>query len=443
MATEISETERKYDFEAGAVLPGLQDLPSVTGESALAEQKLTAEYFDTAGLRLARGGVTLRRRRGGKDPGWHLKLPLGGDSRREIQLPLGRSRRVPDELAGLVRAYTRGEALQPVAMITTVRSGHALLGAAGESLAEVTADDVSAQTMGESATLTRWREVEVELTGGGPGLLKAADKRLRRSGLRPAGHPAKLARALAGQLPAAAPERRLTAGTAAGDVVLAYARAQAAAVQSLDPMVRRDEPESVHDMRVATRRLRSILKSTGKTMGMPGAGPLRAELKWLGGVLGEVRDNEVLAPYLQARLAETDVEQLLGPVQARVSAHFAPRAASARAALREALDSDRYFALLNDLDQALRDPLRGQKARQPAADVLPHLVCRARRRVRRRARGAGPAPALAEGGGHPRDPQGGQGRQVHRRGGPAGWLAERPAGHQAHEEAAVDARRTS
>ena len=393
MATEIRETERKYDFEPGAVLPGLQDLPSVTGESALAEQKLTAEYFDTAGLRLARGGVTLRRRRGGKDPGWHLKLPLGGDSRREIQLPLGRSRRVPDELAGLVRAYTRGEALQPVAMITTVRSGRALLGPAGESLAEVTADDVSAQTMGESTTLTRWREVEVELTGGGPGLLKAADKRLRRSGLRPAGYPAKLARALAGQLPAAAPERRLTAGTAAGDVVLAYARAQAAAVQSLDPMVRRDEPESVHDMRVATRRLRSILKSAGKTMGLPGADPLRAELKWLGGLLGEVRDNEVLAPYLQARLAETDVEQLLGPVQARVSAHFAPRAASARAALLEALDSDRYFALLNDLDQALRDPLRGQKARQPAADLLPHLVRRARRRVRRRARRAGRAPA--------------------------------------------------
>ena len=70
MATEISETERKYEFEPGAVLPSLQDLPSVAAESALAGQKLTAEYYDTAGLRLARGGprcaaVAAARTRGG------------------------------------------------------------------------------------------------------------------------------------------------------------------------------------------------------------------------------------------------------------------------------------------------------------------------------------------------------------------------------------------
>jgi CHAD domain-containing protein len=393
MPTEIRETERKYEFEPGAVLPSLQDLPGVAGESALAEQKLTAEYFDTAGLRLIGNGVTLRRRRGGKDPGWHLKLPRGGDSRLEIQLPLGRRRQVPAELASLVRAYARGEARQPVALITTTRRGSALLDDAGESLAEVTIDDVSAQSMGESTTLTRWREVEVELTGGGPGLLEAVGQRLRRGGLRPAGNSSKLQRALAGQLPAPEPEPRLTPRSAAGDVVLAYARSQAAAVQSLDPMVRRAEPDSVHDMRVATRRLRSILKAAAKTLGLPDAGRLRAELKWLGGVLGEARDNEVLASYLQARLAETDVEQLLGPVQARVTAYFAPRAASARAALLEALDSERYLALLNDLDQALSGPLRGTKARQPAADVLPHMVRQARRRVRRRARRATRAPA--------------------------------------------------
>jgi CHAD domain-containing protein len=76
-----------------------------------------------------------------------------------------------------------------------------------------------------------------------------------------------------------------------------------------------------------------------------------------------------------------------------VSAYFAPRAASARAVLLEALDSDRYVALLNGLDQALRGPLPGGKARQPAADVWPAAVKRASRRVRRRARRAGQAPA--------------------------------------------------
>jgi len=391
---EIRETERKYEFEPGVALPSLHDLPSVSRVSDLAEQTLEAEYYDTADLRLVRNGVTLRRRRGGSDPGWHLKLPLNGDARREIRLPLGRTGRgVPAELAGLVRAYARGEALQPVALVTTERHGRVLLDHAGDSLAELVEDEVSARTLGESTTSTHWREAEIELTGGDEGLLKAADKRLRRAGLRPAGHPAKLARALAGRLPAPDHEKRLTPASPAGDVLLAYARSQAASLQALDPMIRRGEPDSVHDMRVATRRLRSILKSARKNLDMPAASRLRAELKWLGGVLGEARDNEVLAPYLQARLAEIAVEQLMGPVQALASAYFAPRAASARVALREALDSDRYIALLNDLDQALRGPLPAGKARQPAADVWPTAVRRTSRRVRRLARRAGRAPA--------------------------------------------------
>ena len=177
MATESRETEKKYDFEPGARLPSLRGLPQVSQEDDLDEQTLEADYYDTAGLHLIRAGVTLRRRRGGHDQGWHLKLPLDGDSRREIRLPLGRaSRRVPAELAVLVRAHARGEALQPVAQVTTRRRRRALLDDEGGSLAEVMTDDVSARTMGESMTLTQWRELEVELTGGGPHLLRAADQ---------------------------------------------------------------------------------------------------------------------------------------------------------------------------------------------------------------------------------------------------------------------------
>ena len=95
MATEVRETEKKYESEPGAVLPDLDDLPHVARETSMAEQRLDADYYDTADLRLVRAGVTLRRRRGGSDQGWHLKLPLNGDSRREIRLALGRSRQVP------------------------------------------------------------------------------------------------------------------------------------------------------------------------------------------------------------------------------------------------------------------------------------------------------------------------------------------------------------
>ena len=149
MATEIRETERKYEAPPGTSLPDLDDLPGVAAGSGPEEQRLEARYYDTEDLRLIRSGVTLRRRQGGSDPGWHLKLPEGGDSRREIQLPLARAtRQVPKELGRLVRAFTRGEALAPVAEIRTVRHRLVLLDEAGDSLAEVVDDDVSASTHG-------------------------------------------------------------------------------------------------------------------------------------------------------------------------------------------------------------------------------------------------------------------------------------------------------
>jgi CHAD domain-containing protein len=397
MATEIRETERKYDVPAGANLPDLAGLPEVAAESGPEEQRLEARYYDTDDLRLIRGGITLRRRQGGSDPGWHLKLPMDDDSRREIQLPLGRAvQRVPAELATLVRAFTRGEALRPVAKINTVRHRRVLLDEDGRSLAEVVADDVTASTMGDETALSSWQEVEVELTGGGPGLLAAADKRLRRSGLRSAGRQAKLERALAGQLLPARPprpDRRLAPCSAAADVVLAYAGTQVAAILSLDPMVRRDAPDAVHQMRVATRRLRSTLKSFAQVLRAEDCARLGDELKWLGGVLGSARDAEVLAAHLQAGLNGLPPELILGPVQAQVRAHFAPIDAKSRTAVLEALDSARYLALLDRLDTLLIDPPLAPAAGRSAAEVLPDAVRRTRRRLRRRLRRARHTPA--------------------------------------------------
>ena len=75
MVTDTREIEMKYEAGPETVLPPLEDLPRVASEAAPDEVKLEAEYYDTADLRLLRAGVTLRRRRGGKDAGWHLKLP--------------------------------------------------------------------------------------------------------------------------------------------------------------------------------------------------------------------------------------------------------------------------------------------------------------------------------------------------------------------------------
>jgi CHAD domain-containing protein len=399
MATEIRETERKYELPPGTQLPALGDLPLVATETDAGEQALEAEYYDTADLRLIRAGITLRRRRGGSDAGWHLKLPAGGDSRDEIRLPLGRAgRRVPAELAALVRAHTRGEALVPVARISTKRGLRLLLDHDGTSLAEIAVDDVSAQAMGEEAILSRWQEVEVELTGGSRQLLEAADQVLRRSGLQPARQRAKLERALAGRLPPAGPlapgrAERLTRRSSAAEIVLGYAAAQVAALKAADPRVRRDAPDSVHQMRVATRRLRSTLRAFSDVLLAEDTGGIGAELKWLGAVLGAPRDAEVLAGRLTAQVEQLPPELVLGPVQARLRVHFAPIEAATRAAALKALDSDRYLALLDRLDLLLADPPLTARAGRPASDVLPAAVDRMGRRVRRRMRRAQRTPA--------------------------------------------------
>jgi CHAD domain-containing protein len=180
--------------------------------------------------------------------------------------------------------------------------------------------------------------------------------------------------------------------SSAGDVVLAYLRTQAAALKSLKPMVRADEFDAVHQMRVATRRLRATLRSFGQVIPRSDSKRLAGELQWLGGLLGAARDGEVLPAHLQASLRPTPAELLIGPVQARVQGHFAPRRAAARAELLEALDSPRYAELLATLDQLAAGPLPGPQAGAPARDVLPAAVRKAYRQADKRMRRARHAP---------------------------------------------------
>ena len=187
--------------------------------------------------------------------------------------------------------------------------------------------------------------------------------------------------------------RRFTRHSSAGEVVLAYLDTQAAKLSILDLAVRRDKPDAVHQMRVAVRRLRSTLQSfTGIVSGAK-TEHLRAELKWLGGVLGTARDNEVLADHLHAGLKAVPTELVLGPAQARITAHFAPLEASCRKAVLDALDSERYRALRAELGLLLDRPPLTPGAAEPAGKALPPAVGRAYRRTRRRMRRANHAPA--------------------------------------------------
>jgi CHAD domain-containing protein len=404
MAASVNETETKYEATADCVLPSLAAVPGVAASRGPQEQQLDAEYYDTEDLRLLRAGITLRRRHGGGDAGWHLKLPVGPeapDSREEIRLPLGQAkRRVPRELADLVRARARSAPLVPVATISTIRQVTTLVGARGESLAELADDRVTALTVPDN-TAAQWREIEVELTGGGSELLPAADKLLRRAGLRRSARSAKLERVLSDRLersarPRLVSPRELGSSATAGEVVRAYLSAQVEALLAVDPKVRRAQPDSVHQMRVATRRLRSTLRSFGAVVNRAETEHLASELQWLGGVLGQARDAEVQAARLDQHVQQTDIEQLLGPVQARIQAYSAKTGAESLAAVAAALKSARYEALLDELDQLIADPPAGAAASVPAGKALPAAAFRSYRKTRRRMRTALRAPAGRE-----------------------------------------------
>jgi CHAD domain-containing protein len=385
VTTVVRETERKYELADGVELPAWDGLVGVEALVGPEEQALEAVYFDTEDLRLARAGVTLRRRLGGHDAGWHLKLPVAGDSRDEVRVSDARAvrrRKPPAELVGLVRALTRGARLAPVAELATARRRWRLTDDDGQVLVEVVDDHVSAHTLGSSTSGMAWREVEVELGGHGDAdLLDRVEGRLLEADVRRSDARSKLLRVLGDRLPASKPPKRPGRKSRLGDVVVAYLREQAEAIVWGDPAVRQDVPDAVHGMRVATRRLRSALQAYGRVVDRAATRELSGELKWLAGVLGNARDLEVLHSRLTQAVAEMPAESVVGPVQARLTRYFAGRQADARSALIAALDSDRYLALLGAIDGLLADPPLTRLARGRARRELPAMVERAHRRV--------------------------------------------------------------
>jgi CHAD domain-containing protein len=391
MTSTQVENERKYDVDASAAVPDLAELPGVATVAEPVEYELDATYFDTTDLRLAAAGVTLRRRTGGSDAGWHLKLSRGDGERDEISHPLTAARTtVPTELASLVRAHVRNRRLRPVVRLTTRRTVRRLVDGDGRVLAELCDDQVTAQPLGDREPPATWREWEAELVDGDTELLDAVGKRLQSAGASPAQGPSKLRRALGDRLPppVVRPVEDLSKRSPAADVVLAHLHEQVIELKRWDPRVRQDEYDSVHKMRVATRRLRSALATYRRVLDRAVTDPVRDELRWLGGVLGAARDAEVMRDRLRKVVAEEPPELVLGPVVRRIDVDLDGRYREAHDAVLAELDGKRYFQLLDRLDALLAKPPLGDLGSVRAGKVLPQRVDRAWKRVRRYARQA-------------------------------------------------------
>lgn len=156
-----TEVERKFEVTESTVSPSFDGLSAVARVDRSPEQQLDAVYFDTPERDLAAHRVTLRRRTGGTDAGWHLKLPAGPDARTEARAPLESSEDdVPGELRDIVLAIVRAKPLAPVARISTRRRIDVLYSHDGGALAEFCDDAVTASAIGEGAEEQRWREWE-------------------------------------------------------------------------------------------------------------------------------------------------------------------------------------------------------------------------------------------------------------------------------------------
>jgi len=367
------EREVKLHVPPGFALP---DLSSQALSSLVREPKrMLAVYHDTEDLAIVRWGCSLRHRQG---EGWTVKLPPSGDGevlvRGEHVFPAADGvggRRPPEEATDLVRAYVRGRPVAPVARLQTLRRTVDLVDLLGRQAVIVTDDEVS--VMQGRRVASRFREIEVELAPGvADEMLQPVVDRLLEAGAGPVDNVPKLRRALGprAEAPADVLIPELGGGATVAEVVRGALAASVVRLLRHDVGVRLGaDPEYVHQARVATRRLRSDLRTFRDVLEPEWSNTIRDELRWLGGELGAVRDAEVLRDRLRGReglLPAEDrpaAEGLLGALERRRD--------EGRAPLLEAIRTPRYDALLETLVAAASDPrVPEEVAGRPAAEIL-------------------------------------------------------------------------
>ncbi|SDO47446.1 CYTH domain-containing protein [Nakamurella panacisegetis] len=383
--TRHLEIETKLEIAADAPLPSFAGRRSLTGTGLVGTadpvlHELDAVYFDTAEYDLLRSKLTLRRRSGGEDAGWHLKLPAVAGARTEIGLPLDVAdddpfaATVPAALADLVLGAARGRPLQPVARIRNRRTVRRLLGVEGTPLIEVADDQVTASRLAPTdggvfaeSDRTQWRELEVEVLAGDRTQLAAVVTALQNAGATPASSASKLARALGDQTPPA--RKSKSAGTA---VVAALSKLRDGLIGA-DRALREGTDVALHDARAAARRIRSVLSVYSPLFAAGTTRQLRGELQQFGAVLGHARDLEVLRRRLRAQLVEEPAEYA-EPAAQRIEAEFARVMPVALADVAEEIRSAGYLAMLRELDSFIAAPPYSRRGAKPATSELATLL---------------------------------------------------------------------
>ncbi|HEY6577146.1 MAG TPA: CYTH and CHAD domain-containing protein, partial [Mycobacterium sp.] len=329
---ETLQRERTWEVNDAFVLPNIEGGVVADAELHCESTESVAAYYDTADLDLVANGITLRRNDDGDRCQWRLAMPTGAPS---IELTSKSSGPPPAELTRLLMAMTSGKELGDVVSVRTARQVYRISRRDDEDSYAVLVDGrVFASTADRLAV---WREVEV---GVGPGIGTIPERlarRLEAAGARPARRRSELEHVL--------PALRRTPAPPAQRAMAGYLNDQIDAVVSGDIGLRRGF-DPIHDTRVAIRRIRSTLRVFAKLFKRTAAAGLESELKWFAALLGEVRDCQVQRDRFAKALTGLPDELILGRVRSSMRNTLLGHERPARRRVSDAMDSERYLALM-------------------------------------------------------------------------------------------------
>ena len=369
-------TEAPFDsaveYETKLLIDETFQLPRLRGRP-LPRRVFTSTYYDTLDHCLARAPITLRYRVQGRLGAWQLKLPLNG-CRREVEIR-GEAGLVPPVIIDALVVLLEGKSVIPIATLRTWRTG-IRMSLGGRAEAEVVLDNVSVVTAGR--VIQQFRELEIEWLNCNGDQREFLLDLLKKSGAKEHDGSPKLFRALS------LAYHRLEPPPPHAPVsnYLRYAlMTYVEAVKRFDPGTRLGgEPEELHQMRVAVRRLRAVLRTAAPLLDDKWVEPLTFGLARLGRLFGHGRDLDIQIEYFRGEFDASKVQDR--KLIERFIANLEEGRRSFQNVLKDEMKSAAYLGFISKLDMAAHEPGL-VKSEQTIADLAARQYKKLLKSIRR------------------------------------------------------------